>query len=463
MTRAARRSIFTRIVVMAIALSGVLVAGLWLVTDQTIRATLEASAREAVDVDLAGLVDIHASGGRDELARRIGDRLMIRPADGSLPHYLLADAKGARIAGDIAAWPALDARVSESGFIRIGNATHVYARATQLGPDLKLVVAQEAGDGQPLLGRIALVFLGGGLVFALVIGLFGRSAGGNLKHRVEAINRAFRSLDGKPLRSLADGAAADGALVDGKVANHNRGDEIDELAGHSAASLARMRDLMEAYRDTSDQVAHEIRTPVMHLDRRLAKLLEEQPDPATAQALVAARGDIRHLVGTLESLLDIAASKARRGDRTGLKRIDLSAMLRGICELYADSSEESGHRFAWDIAPDVFIEGEEAHLGRLVTNLLDNAFKYVPAGGSVTVSLATGPVLTIADDGPGIPEGDRARIFEAFYRSGNVDQRQPGSGLGLALARAIAERHGLTLGLMDSPQGACFQLSKEAA
>ncbi|MCG6120932.1 MAG: sensor histidine kinase, partial [Blastomonas sp.] len=198
--KTARRSIFSRIVAMAIALSGVLVAGLWLVTDQTIRATLDASAREAVDVDLAGLVDIHASGGRAELARRIGDRLMIRPADGSLPHYMLADAKGARIAGDIAAWPDLDAGVSESGVIRIGKATPAFARATRLGPDLKLVVAHEAADGQPLLTRIALVFAAGAVVFAVAIGLFGYSAGSHLKHRIDSINRAFRNLDAKPLR-----------------------------------------------------------------------------------------------------------------------------------------------------------------------------------------------------------------------------------------------------------------------
>ncbi len=442
----ARRSIFSRIVITAIALSVVLVAGLWLLTDRTIRSTLEGSARDAVDVDLAGLVDIHASGGPDELATRIRDRLMIRPADGSIPHYMLANAQGAWLAGDIRTWPALDAQVSESGSIKVGKATDAFARATQLGPDLRLLVAHEASDGQPLLNRIALVFLAGGAVFILAIGLYGRSAGGNLQRRIETINRAYRDPDARQIQRLAEGA---------------RSDEIDELAGHSAVALARLRDLMQAYRDTSDQVAHEIRTPVMHLDRRLVKLLAAQPDTATADALVAARADIRHLVGTLESLLDIAASKARRGDRTGLKQIDLSVLVEGICNLYADSSEESGHAFVWDIAPGVTIEGDEAHLGRLVTNLLDNAFKYVPAGGAVTVTLAEGPVLTVRDDGPGIPQTDRARVFEKFYRSGNVDQRQPGSGLGLALARAIAERHGLALNLVDSPQGAWFQLSKE--
>src|SRR5690606_3577581 len=91
-TSAARRSTFTRLVGLAMLLSLLLVAGLWALTDQTIRATVAGSARKAVDVDLAGLVDIYATGGRAELERRIHDRLAITPSDGSVPHYLLADA-----------------------------------------------------------------------------------------------------------------------------------------------------------------------------------------------------------------------------------------------------------------------------------------------------------------------------------------------------------------------------------
>ena len=433
---------------LAIGLSVALLLGLWVLTDRTIRGTLDASAREAVDLDLAGLVDIHASGGQDELVRRIGDRLAIKPADGGTPHYLLSDDRGARIAGDIAAWPSLDPAISEAGLVRLGEGTEAYARATQLGPDLRLVVAHEAADAAPLLHRVALVFLAGGAVFVLVIGVFSRLSMDRLRRRITRINAAYREP---------------GRVRLGALAAAERPDEIDELAAHSASALARLSSLMEAYRDASDQIAHEIRTPLMHLDGRLVKALATDPPPETAKRLLEARGEIRRLVGTLESLLDIAASKAHQGDRHGLKPLNLSAMVERICELYQDSAEESGHAFTWRITPGIKLEGEESQLGRLVTNLLDNAFKYVPEGGRVTLMLDPGPVLVVEDDGPGVPEAERERIFERFYRSEGQRGNLSGSGLGLALARAIAERHRLTLVLEPAASGARFRLSGVAS
>jgi len=439
----ARRSIFWRIVLIAIALSAALVAGLWLMTDQTIRSTLDQSARDAVDVDIAGLVDIYASGGQAELERRIADRIAIIPADGGAPHYLLADAQGVRIAGDIDRWPALDASASESGIIRIGEATSAYARATRLGPDLKIVVARETGDSAGLLRGVAINFLLGGGAFVFAIGLFGRLAAIHLQRRIERINQAFRDPSGQ---------------IDLPGSMGSGGDEIDELAARSANLLDRERNLKEAYRDTSDQIAHEIRTPLMHLDRRLVRALAANPQIAVAHDLSEARGDIRRVVDTLESLLDINASHARKGDRAGLSRVNLSELVERICDLYADSIEDSGHAFQLSIEPDVVILGEESQLGRLVTNLLDNALKYVPPGGTITLSLQHGPILTVADDGPGIAPEDRERVFDRFFRGHKHGEGLPGNGLGLALARAIAERHGLTLGLLDTEKGASFQL-----
>ena len=433
---------------LAIGLSVALLLGLWVLTDRTIRGTLDASAREAVDLDLAGLVDIHASGGQDELVRRIGDRLAIKPADGGTPHYLLSDDRGGRIAGDIAAWPSLDPAISEAGLVRLGEGTEAYARATQLGPDLRLAVAHEAADAAPLLQRVALVFLAGGAVFVLVIGVFSRLSMDRLRRRITRINAAYREP---------------GRVRLGALAAAERPDEIDELAAHSASALARLSSLMEAYRDASDQIAHEIRTPLMHLDGRLVKALATDPPPETAKRLLEARGEIRRLVGTLESLLDIAASKAHQGDRHGLKPLNLSSMVERICELYQDSAEESGHAFTWRITPGIKLEGEESQLGRLVTNLLDNAFKYVPEGGRVTLTLDPGPVLMVEDDGPGVPEAERERIFERFYRSEGQRGNLSGSGLGLALARAIAERHRLTLVLEPAASGARFRLSGVAS
>ena len=418
-----------------------------MLTDQTIRSTLDNSARKAVDVDLAGLADIYATGGRDELTRRIGDRLAITPHDGIASHYLLMDGSGAAIAGDIRVWPKLDPAISESGAIRLGEGTSARARATLLAPDLRLLVAREISDDGTLRRHVALVFLGGGAFFILFVGLLGKVAAGRLHWRIQRLNLAFRESDEAQLTAMAP---------------RGRADEIHELTGHSAAALARQKRLVDAYRDASDQIAHEIRTPLMHLDSRLTKALAAGPDEPVAARLLEARGDIKRLVAIFESLLDIAASKARQGDRHGLKRFDLSDMVTRICELYADSAEESGHDFTWTVAPAILFDGEEMQLTQLVTNLLDNAFKYVPSGGSVRLTLAAGPVLTVADDGPGVPEAEREKIFERFHRSANANGA-PGSGLGLALARAIAERHELTLTLAPSDRGARFMVRRADA
>ena len=443
------RSIFTRLVWGAGLLSVILLIGLWWTTHQTVQATLEEGARSQVDIDIAGLVDIYATNGREELAQRIADRVAVIPMEGNTPHYFLSDNAGIRIAGDLDKWPLLDPMVSESGLIPIGESSEGFARAVQLDEDLRLVVARGMADSAPLLQRIGLVFVFGGAVLVALVLLLGRLAAVRLQRRIERINAAFRAPDGSAPATLPE---------------PEEGDEIDELTMHSGAALARVRNLMEAYRDTSDQLAHEIRTPLTHLDNRLVKALKERPEGPVSDKLIEAREEIRRLVQTLESLLDIASSKARKGDKSGLKEFDLSAMVLRICELYAGSAEETGHQFDWQVESGIQFEGEEWQLSRVLTNLLDNAFKYVPEDGHVEVRLsasAKGPVLSVLDNGPGIPVDERERIFERFFRGSADESEIAGSGRGLALAHAIAERHGLTLSVEDSEVGSHFRLAKE--
>ena len=442
-----RSSIFNRLVIWAIALSMALVALLWLMTHATIERTADAALHRAVDVDLAGLVDIYASGGEEELVHRIDDRLALVSNQSNAAHYMLATNDGTRLAGDITDWPGLRARLSEADELVLPGIGNVHARATQIGPDRRLLVAREFGDTSALLRSVMIVFLSGGTALVLAVGLLGRAAAGRLAQRINLINQAFREPQEEVLESISTSEIVD---------------EIDELTRHSAVAIARLNRLVEAYRETSDQIAHEIRTPLMHLDTKLVKALKAQPDKAVEQQLLEGREEIRRLVRMLESLLDIASSKARRGDRHGLRPVDLSELATRIGELYADSAEESGHVFTCEITPGVVIEGEETQLTRMITNLLDNAFKYVPAGGSVSLRLRPGPILTVQDDGPGIPETERDSVFKRFHRGAAHRDDGQGSGLGLALTQAIAERHGLQISLADTDKGACFIVAGEA-
>ena len=454
-----RDSIFARLVVLAILVSAGVTLLLWAVTLTTLDRGSKAALVRAVDVDLAGLADIQASGGREELERRIADRLALSVEEGNAPHYMLANDRGQPLAGDITLWPKLSARLSEGGYIKLPGRISVYARATQLAPDLKLLVAREYRHDAALAEQIGWAFLAAGLSATVVVGIFGRWRAKRLAARIGLINHAFREPDEHALDALAEGSG--------------ERDEIGELTRHSAEALAHLKRMVNAHRETTDQVAHELRTPLMHLDNRLVKALKSVEDEDNRRLLADARGEIRHVITLLESLLDIATSEARKGDRLGLAPVNLSQLAGRIAELYADSAEESGHIFLRSIMPGVVCQGEEMQLTRLITNLLDNAFKYVPAGGTVRLAVEQGPRLTVSDDGPGVHEADRETIFDRFRRGRSsapvsapataptTAQGGHSAGLGLALARAIAERHRLTLTLAPSPKGATFVVAPE--
>ncbi|MEJ2457713.1 MAG: HAMP domain-containing sensor histidine kinase [Novosphingobium sp.] len=443
---AIRHSIFAQIVLWAIFTAAEITFGLWLLTDSTIQRTNRQALERTVELDLAGMIDIYASGGAEELSKRIEDRLTLQPSNSNTAHYLLVDAKGKRIAGDIRHWPDLRKGNEDGTEVRLDGKGDAFARTTRLGPGLRLLVAHDHHDLDVLLRQVALAFFGGGILAVLAVALGGWMAARRLAGRIEKINAAFRQPGDSALQNL--------------MWDTGGRDEIDELTTHSANVLVRLKQLAAAHRETTDHVAHEIRTPLMHLDNRLVKALAATPDAETAARIADARAEIRGIIRMLESLLDIAASEARRGDRHGLAPVNLSVIATRLGELYADSAEESDRTLKLDIDHGVIIEGEEIALTRLITNLLDNAFKFVPAGGTVWLVLRKGPMLIVSDNGPGVPEEHRESIFEKFSR-GERSAGTEGAGLGLALCRAIAERHHLQINLVSTSRGACFSVTPE--
>jgi signal transduction histidine kinase len=223
--------------------------------------------------------------------------------------------------------------------------------------------------------------------------------------------------------------------------------------------LDQLERLVEAQRAVSDQTAHEIRTPLMHLDTRILKAMEGTQDEALLRTLEQSRGEIRGVVRLLDSLLDIASTQAMRGDLRGLADVDLSDIAESLADLYGASAEELGIGFHARIASGVHFRADPMQITRLMSNLLDNAFKYVPSGGSVTLQLAPGPHIIVQDDGPGIPCADRERVFDRYVRLDGA--RGGGHGLGLSLARAIAERHALSLHVENAAPGARFVVQPE--
>ncbi|MCP5396457.1 MAG: HAMP domain-containing histidine kinase [Sphingomonadaceae bacterium] len=435
------RSIFSRLARNAILVAVVAVLLLGGVTWATLEQAMRRSLEENTATDVAGLVDIYASGGRAELLARLADRYEVEELDGRKTHYLLAES-GKSLAGDIASWPSLNPATSQRGFITLPGGAAVYARTARLDENLDLLVAREYSADRAAQWRVIAVFLVAGLLVVLVVWWIARATSGSLARRVAHINALFRDPGESQLEGLQQLPAEP--------------DEIDELAANSAGTLARQARLLRMHKHMSDNVAHEIRTPLMHLDQKLVKALAANPEPDGTGPLSQARKDIRGVAGLLDSLLDIASNEARRGDRAGLELINLSELLEQLAELYEGSFEDAGLGFQTQISPGITFEAEPMQLSRLLSNLLDNAIKYVPKGGTVTLELAPGPRIHVRDDGPGVPAEKRESIFDRFVRADKSDAS--GHGLGLALARAIAERHGLRLVLAESATGAHFMV-----
>ncbi|MCX7284284.1 MAG: HAMP domain-containing sensor histidine kinase [Novosphingobium sp.] len=448
--RRRRRSIFGQLTAASIAIAVLAVVVLFAVTTITVERQTRASLAATVSTDMAGLIDIYASGGREELLRRVADRQAVVSLETRRSHYLVADGRGRPLGGDQRRWPQINAAQSEQGFITLADGTAVFAMGTRLAPDLQLLVAREYATDRAALMVLCAAFLGVGAAIIAGVALVAWITARHLARRMNAVNAAL-------------GAAADGRSASFPTsfpASHperqRKGDEIDEMAGHGTRLLARQAQLLKAYKQVSEHVAHEVRTPLMHLDHQLGAMIQTQPGPAGGP-LAQAREDIRGIATMLDSLLDIASAESRRGDLAGLALIDLSQLLENLAGLYEDSADEAGLVLESAIAPGITLLGERMQITRLVSNLLDNAIKYVPAGGTVRLLLQAGPRLVVEDDGPGIPRDQHERVFQRFARA-TVPGDKPGHGLGLALSRAIAERHGMLLRLGDVARGAQFIL-----
>jgi signal transduction histidine kinase len=439
------RSIYGRLILWLVAVTFAAVLALALVADSAVRKARTDALAALVDADLTALADIYASGGKAELIARIEDRLALLPADGDAAHYLIGDARGRPLGDGRSEWPDLAAESSEAGYVVIDEGLRVYGRTTMLGPDLKLFVSREYASWESLRERLLTRLLAWGAAIALAVILLGVLAARRLRRRVAGINAAYEAVEGGELERRAPGAELE--------------DELGILAGRANRMLTRIEALVRAHRNMSDHVAHELRTPLTHLDSTLIKLLGEDVGASGAERMSKAREEIRRVVRMLDAMLDISASEARRGDPSGLAPVDLTTVVDNLVDLYRESAAERGLRLEASIDPGIVFQGDEMLLSRMVSNLLDNAFKVVPSGGGVQVRLTAGPRIEVTDDGPGIPAEMRQRIFERFQRiPGGPGE---GHGLGLALSRAIARRHGLDIRLVNGKRGACFRIEPE--
>lgn len=248
-----------------------------------------------------------------------------------------------------------------------------------------------------------------------------------------------------------------------RVAETGHGDDlahigtgIDRMAAAQEASIA-------ALRQVSTDIAHDLKTPVQRMSVLLADLRDRLPE-ASPEAAIAERAatEAERAAAVFQALLMIAQIEGG-SPRSRFATVDLCEIASTFTEIYRPAAEDSGYVLTLDILPEgpALIRGDKALLGQLLANLIENALRHTPEGSHVAVAVARTPreiVLSVADDGPGIPEAERANVLRRLYRL-ERSRTTPGNGLGLSLVQAIAELHGARLQLSDNRPGLRVEVS----
>ena len=259
-------------------------------------------------------------------------------------------------------------------------------------------------------------------------------------------------------RTLANISATATAIAGGDFAQRvkltGRGDEFDQVAEVINDMLDRIGRLMDGVREVSDAIAHDLRTPITRARTRLedAALHAATPEDLRA-AIERATADLDGIVAVFQALLRIAQIEAG-SRRSSFARLDVVPLLAEVADLYGAVADERGISLQVDTPAHVAAYGDRALIQQGIANLVDNALKFSPTGGGVRIvaSVGNAVVITVSDQGPGIPADERSKATERFYR-GETARSTPGSGLGLSLVLAVARLHGGSLRLEDNRPG----------
>ncbi len=451
--RAARRLVRTHafrlaglyFLVFAVSVIGVLFFVYWTSAD-----FVERQTEATLGAEITGLAEQYAQRGLSGLVQIVAARSAGDRGDGML--YLVTNRDGRPLAGNISGWPiGVPVRSGSLSFqidvaAKGQSETHPARGVLFAIPDgYRLLVGRDISDGAAFRDRIKATLLWSGLV-ALGIGLAGGTVmSRNMLRRVEQVNRtAERVIAG----NLSD-----------RVPRRGTNDEFDQLAANLNGMLDQIERLMSAMREVTDNVAHDLKTPLARLRARLELALLGPDDPlARTDAIRAAIDEADRLLATFNALLSIAEAESGAGGRTD-EPLDLGEIARAVVELYEPLAEEKGFALRLDSTPRTMIRGDRHLLSQAVANLLDNALKYgAPKHGEGDIAIGVHQsdgraAIEVADCGPGVPESDRETVFDRFVRL-EPSRSTPGNGLGLSLVRAVARRHAAKVTLGDNQPGA---------
>ncbi|MCK5897179.1 MAG: HAMP domain-containing histidine kinase [Cocleimonas sp.] len=250
-----------------------------------------------------------------------------------------------------------------------------------------------------------------------------------------------------------------GEIIEGDLTQRmpftRRNDEFDRLSLVLNRMLQRLEQSMQGMREVTDNLAHDLRTPLNRLRNRLELTLLKDPKTVDYQkSQQDAIEDVDTLINTFNSLLNIAQTESG-AKRSKLQPVDLSSLMNSLGELYEVVAEEENIHFEYHIESNLIVQGNQQLLAQAFTNLIDNAVKYTPQYGDINLHAKTvnnRVIITIKDTGLGIPENQREHVFQRFVRLDNA-RTSVGNGLGLSLVKAVMDQHEADIVLADNNPG----------
>jgi signal transduction histidine kinase len=405
---------------------------------------------EELREEAADLSRLAAGASREQLIDIVRQRS--NPGGSSL--YDLSDPGGARLAGNLRSVPDEIAASPAGGVFRAerdgdapGRSRLAVAIPVPTGVGTRLVIGRDIEDQLALADRIKRTFLWGFGALTLAAILAGLVMGRSVLSRVEAINATSRSIMAGDLSR--------------RIPLTGSNDEFDELSESLNAMLDRIEQLMSGLREVSDNIAHDLKTPLNRLRNGAeAALRDTRGAEGYREGLELTIEKADDLIKTFNALLLIARLEAGVVEESA-EIFDLGRLVRDVAELYEPVAEEAGLGLVIEVEEGTEIRANRQLVGQAVANLVDNAIKYsglaarAPGDAEVTVTSArkgAAAEVSVADRGPGIDAKDRERALRRFVRL-EKSRTQPGTGLGLSLVAAVARLHHGAVRLEDNDPG----------
>jgi signal transduction histidine kinase len=440
-----------KLALIAIGTFGVIVSAIFSYVYLSTASYVRSRSDHAITTEYLSLRGAYERSGRDGLIELIQQRMADKSFSDNV--YILVDPSLAALGGNLKAWPLTAA--AASGWTEF--------RASQPSPNAadrpllrglvetfpsgdRLLVGKDISDLDSFTEQIKTAVISGVVLIFVLAGVASILVTRRTVGRIESINATSRAI-------MLSG-------LDKRIPLRGSNDEWDRVAENLNLMLDRIETLMGEVKQVSDNVAHDLRTPLTRMRGRLEKAYHGQRIAEDDQSLIGDTiADLDAVLRIFSSITRIAQieTQARKG---AFRIVNLAEIASEVVELYDAAAEQDGTHLTVVGDGEVLVTGDRDLIFDAIANLVDNAIKHGRAGGRVVVTnenVDGSSVISIADDGPGIPAGEYEHVFKRFYRLEH-SRYTPGNGLGLSLVAAVARLHGARIEMLDNSPGLKLKL-----